>query len=284
MVSTIAEKQAELHSILMKLKPAKNSSCYSIPNQCWQEVHSAPAFSDYATSVGKFLLNNDVIDIASSESARHFLETSQAILRNQSSPQENKIPSDPEGYFKYVQTALPDVATSCAGSTIKADCYVKFGGHCKSINMIKNRALKRRNPPMSVRDLSRNLSEENAVHAAANPIDNPDFKRFNDVICLQQHSNTNGEKLNFFEFQTKHCQTNPLSECSDRKKLLERFLSEYGNGENPEETNTIAGFREILKDATYLKVSEIQIAVANNVTESPSELRERFGGDRKSVV
>lgn len=275
---TIRQRQQELYGIMMKLRPASGSKCFDVPNKCWAEAHTSSAFRDYSLRVRDFLVSNDVIDIASSENARRFMDTTADITRGNLKPFEGLEPRDPEGFFKYAQTAFPDVATACHGSNLAAECYGKFKPYCNGLQGIQRRLLKTKAVSLTGQDLKRSLDEDSAVHASANPTANMDFRKFNDQVCLQEHANQNGEKLNYFQFKSKVCGTNPLPECNDRRKLLGKFLGEYQDGGDPSLTNVLVGFSELIKDASYLKISEVQIAVANNLKESPRELRERFGG------
>ena len=277
----ISEKQNELFTILRGLKPAGNSNCYTVPNGCWQEIHDSGAFADYANEVGDFLINDSVIDIASAEAAQDYQAELQRIM-NDGELLINSIPTDPEGYFRYLQTANSEIASNCAGSTADPSCYTKFQQHCSNIKRIDERV--RQGLKRNSKDISSELNEDANIHAKMDVDQNPLFRNFNNSICLQPFSNAAGETLTFFQYRDKHCQgSNQLAECSDRQKLLSRYLLEHNNGGTIEEQNLRSGFANLVSDADFLTVSEVQIEAANNISESPAELRARFGNRFPSI-
>lgn len=273
---TILNKQQELFSILQTLKPAYDSNCTNLPNGCWEEVHSNGAFDNYNDRLSSFIMNNDVIDISSSQASQDYKEELERIMEDSSL--NSSIPTDPYGYFNYLQTANTRIANECSGTQADPVCYTMFNQHCSQLRVIDKRV--REGLKRNAKDIVDELSEEASIHAAINPNKNPSFRNFNDKICLQPFSNEEGESLNFFQFQTKYCQgLAPLAECSDRKKLLSKYLKEYSQNGELSDLNLRSGFANLINDSHYIDISRAQIEVANNITESPRSLRARFNGD-----
>lgn len=279
--SLITRKQNELFSIIQGLKPSSSSSCLSLPNGCWAELHRNGAFNRYNDAVSGYITSNEVIDLSSAYNAQEYRAELQRIM-SQGEVLIDSIPTDPEGYFRYIQTANTEIASSCSGSTADPSCYTKFQQHCSYITAIDQRV--RSGLKRSSRDISNMLTEDASLHASMNPERNPLFRNFNDNICLQPLSNTAGEALTYFQYKDKHCQgATPLPECSDRQQLLGRYLREHNSGGNDAERNLREGFANVVSDANFIEVSEVQIAAANNISETPSELRARFGNRFPSI-
>lgn len=277
----ILAKQTELFNILRTLSPADTSTCSSIPNGCFQEVHSNGAYSNYTSQVGKFLLDKEVIVMASAQAADDYM-AELAKLSSQGDLVLDSVPTDPQGYFNYLQTANRDIASSCAGETAQATCYTQFNEHCTHLRAIDARV--KEGIKLTSQDVMSNLREETSLHLNLDPSVNPNFRSFNDKICLQPYRNGTGVSLNFFQYQTQKCAAgSALPECSDRKALLQRFLSEHNVDENLADVNLRTGFSKLLGDAKYLDVSLAQVAAANNVSETPTELLARFGGEFPSI-
>jgi hypothetical protein len=277
----ILAKQNELFGILRTLNPAEGSTCFTIPNGCFQEVHNSGAYSNYTSKVGQYLLDKEVISIASEQAANDYMAELEKIS-TQGDLVLNSVPTDPEGYFNYLQSANRDIATSCAGETAQASCYTQFNQHCTYLRAIDARV--KQGIKLTSQDLMSGLREETSLHLNLDPELNPNFKSFNDKICIQPFRNANGESLNFFQYQTQKCFTgSSLPECSDRKALLKRFLTEHNVDENIADVNLRTGFSSLLGDAKYMDVSLAQVAAANNITESPDELLARFGGEFPSI-
>lgn len=277
----ILAKQTELFSILRTLSPADTSTCFTVPNGCFQEAHSSGAYSNYTSKVGQFLLDKEVIVMASEQAANDYMAELEKIS-SQGDLVLNSVPTDPQGYFNYLQTANTDIASSCAGDTAQASCYTKFNQHCTHLRSIDARV--KQGIKLTSQDVMSSLREETSLHLNLDPSLNPNFRTFNDKICLQPYRNAGGENLNFFQYQTLKCSGETrLPQCSDRKALLQKFLSEHNVDENVAEVNLRTGFSQLLGDNKYLDVSLAQVEAANNVTESPTELLARFGGEFPSI-
>lgn len=277
----ISEKQNELFSILQNLKPSSASTCLTLPNGCWAELHRTGAFNRYNEAVSRFITSDEVIDMASAFNAQEYQAELQRIV-NDGEVLINSIPTDPEGYFRYIQTANSEIANSCAGSSADPSCYTKFQQHCSYIQAIDQRV--RKGLKRNSKDISSMLTEDASLHASMIPERNPIFRNFNDNICLQPLANAAGEALTYFQYREKHCTgTTQLPECSDRQQLLSRYLKEHNSGGNEADRNMREGFANVVRDASFIEVSEVQVAAANNISESPAELRARFGNRFPSI-
>lgn len=277
----ISNKQNELFSILQGLKPSSSSTCLNIPNGCWAELHRSGAFNRYNDAVSGYITTDEVIDLASAFNAQEYRAELQRIM-GQGEVLIDSVPTDPEGYFRYIQTANSEIANSCSGSNADPSCYTKFQQHCSYITAIDQRV--RSGLKRNSRDISTMLTEDASLHASMNPETNPLFRNFNDNICLQPLSNATGETLTYFQYKDKHCQSaTPLPECADRQQLLSRYLREHNTGGNDADRNLREGFANVVRDARFIEVSEVQIAAANNVDDSPAELRARFGNRFPSI-
>lgn len=277
----ILEKQTELFGILRTLSPSEASSCFLSPNGCFQEVMSNGKYQEYSQKVGHFIAQNDVIDISSAQAAMDYQRELEKITSD-GEVLVNSVPTDPEGYFNYLQTANREVFNECSGAEVKPDCYTKFKDHCSHITAIDARVKK--GMKLNILDISAILREEASVFMNMNPAENADFRAFNDKICLDPYANSSGEKLNYFQFKAKHCGESPKPFCSDRKKILDTFLKDYNVGEVVADNNLRSGFQRMIADKTFQAISEAQVLAANNISESPSELRARFGGNFPDIT
>jgi hypothetical protein len=281
--SLILTKQTELFNILRTLAPAETSKCYEIPNSCQKEIFSSGAFETYTDKIGNFLIDEAVINISSRIAADEYASELERILQEGTQINQS-IPTDPEGYFHYLQTANQELSNSCAGVTAQASCYTKFSEHCRQLHAIDERV--RSGIKLTLQDLTSGIREEESVHVILDPALNPDFRSFNDKICLQAFRNTQGEELNFFMYREQKCKgaENDLPECSDRRALLSRFLNEHNVGSEIADINIRSGFNTMISQNRFMDVSLAQIAAANNISESPSELRARFGNEFPSIT
>lgn len=273
----ITQKQNALFEIILSLRQPEGSSCYSVPNACWRQAHENGTFEAYSQNVKGFLEDPQVMDISSAQSSRDYLEAL-ATLTDENF--QSTIPTDPEAYFQYLQTASPEIARSCYGEKVEASCYTQFREHCEQVRRIDSRV--RQGMSRDISDISALLEEEAFIHARMNPEDNPQFRSFNDTICLQSYTNAQGESSNFFQFQENRCrgEGTPLPECSNRQELLKRFLAEHNSGGTPENQNIRSGFANLIGEASFgfSEVTEAQIEAVNNITETPRQIRERFNG------
>lgn len=278
----ILEKQRELYGILRHLAPAEGSTCAQVPNKCFQELLTNGKYQEYANGVSRFLMDFDVIDIASAQAAADYDKELKRITDLGEQGTVGSVPTDPEGYFNYLQTANQQLLRECAGKEVKPECYTKFEGHCTHIEAIDQRV--REGIKLKGGEISNILREEESIHATLDPNKNPSFKAFNEKICRDPYANASGERLNFFQYQAKYCTgTEKLAECSDRKKLLTKFLGEYTQGDVEADRNLRTAFSKIISDKTFQAISEAQVVAANNISESPAELRARFGGSFPSI-
>ena len=278
----VLAKQTELYNILRNLAPAANSTCTQVPNKCFQELLSSGKYQQYTDGVSRFLMDFDVIDIASAQAASDYAKELKRITDSGEQSSVGSVPTDPEGYFNYLQTANQQLLRECSGQQVKPECYTKFSGHCSHIEAIDRRV--REGIKLQGGEISNILREEESVHATLDPNKNASFKAFNEKICLDPYSNSSGEKLNFFQYQAKYCSgAQRIPECSDRKKLLTKFLNDYSQGEVEADRNLRTAFGKIIGDRKFQDISEAQIIAANNISESPAELRARFGGSFPSI-
>lgn len=277
----ILEKQTELFGILRTLSPSEASTCFQSTNGCFQEVMSNGKYQEYSQKVGHFIAQNDVIDISSAQAAMDYKRELEKITSD-GEVLVNSVPTDPEGYFNYLQTANREVFNECSGAEVKPDCYTKFKDHCSHIVAIDSRV--KSGIKLNIRDISAILREEASVFVNMNPAENADFRAFNDKICLDPYANASGEKLNYFQFKAKHCGENPKPFCNDRKKILDTFLKDYNVGEVVADKNLRDGFQRMIADTTFQAISEAQVLAANNISESPAELRARFGGNFPDIT
>lgn len=279
----ILAKQQALYSVLRLLAPAADSTCMQVPNKCFQELLSSGKYQQYTDGVSRFLVDFDVIDIASSQAAADYAKELKRITDSGQQGEVGSVPTDPEGYFNYLQTANQQLLKECSGQQVKPECYTKFAGHCSHIQAIDQRV--REGIKLNSGEISNILREEESVHATLDPDKNPSFKAFNEKICLDPYSNAAGEKLNYFQYEQKYCSgAEKIPECSDRKNLLTRFLNEYSSGEVEADRNLRTAFSKIISDKKFQDISEAQVLAANNVSESPAELRARFGGSFPDIT
>lgn len=269
----LTEKKTELFQILRTLAPAAASTCFNVPGGCLNEIRSGKAYSDYSQNIGQFILNDEVVDIASAQASADYFAELKKITSERS---VEGVPSSPEAYFLYLQNANRAITEECTGSTVDASCYTKFDNHCSQIRLIDSRVKKGIKESSS--DLADILREEANVHVDMNPSTNANFKNFNDAICNTPYGDTNGESLTYFQYKEKNCGATSLPECSDRRKLLQRYMSSYSKGNDVSAQNLRGSFRSIIASEAPLAISEAQVRAANNVSETPAELRERFGG------
>lgn len=256
----INQKQQELFSIIKLLGMPENSPCFETPGACYQAVHQTGKYNQYSSAVRNFIFNDDVINISSAMNAEKF--------RARTSPEASstQVPRDIFAYFYHVQMMKPEIAQKCNASSVDSSCFLHFKEHCTNLSNLTTTAL----------DLESLLSGTESVHASLSPESNPDFRAFNDKICLQAFANPSGTKMNFFQYQTANCENNPIPECSDRKVLLKKFLTEFSSGDALETINLRSGFINFLSDEASFALSEAQIQIANNTDLTPTELRGLF--------
>lgn len=277
----ILEKQKELYSVLRNLAP-EQPSCMQVANKCFQELLSNGKYQKYTDGVSKFLMDFDAIDIASAQAAADYEKELKRITDSGEQAVAGSVPTDPEGYFNYLQTANQQLLKECAGKEVKPECYTKFSGHCSHIAAIDKRV--REGIKLKGGEISNILREEESIHATLDPNKNASFKSFNEKICLEPYGNSTGEKLNYFQYQAKFCSgEQKLPECADRKQLLTKFLGEYSQGAVEADKNLRLAFGKIISDKKFQDISEAQVLAANNISESPAELRARFGGSFPSI-
>lgn len=272
----VLAKQKALYEVLKLLAPSPQSTCLQVANSCFNELLTNGNYKKYTDGVSKFLMDFDVIDISSSQAKADY----EAELRRITSSGQvlvNSVPTDPVGYFNYLQTANKEVFRECSGKKVKPECYTKFENHCAHIYAIDKRV--REGIKLKSSDISSTLREEETVHASMNPSENANFRSFNDKICNDPYANSSGESLNFFQYQAKYCTaTARLPECSDRKQLLTKFLADYNVGTVESDKSLRSAFGQIIADRSFQAITEAQVIAANNINETPAELRARFGG------
>lgn len=277
----INRRQREFFNLLKTLAPATNSSCMNRENGCWEEMQRNGAYMQFKQNADAFLRTNEVTDIVSAQALD--LYRKEVIRITDGAENGRGMVFTPEGYFTYLQAEDPELALGCSGASARASCYDRFSMHCTQIRLIDARiknGLKRNGS-----EVVRELVTSQIVHGSLDPNQNMSFETFNDMICKHKYSNAAGEQLSFFEYRTRSCpgNGNDLPECSDRRKLLQRFSSEYQNGGEVADQNIRKGFSETLVTRKLGSVSRVEIEAANRVTETPRELRARFNGGYPAV-
>lgn len=269
----INEKKNELFGILKLLSPAQASKCFEVINGCLNEVRNSPAYSDYSNKIGAFILNDDVIDISSAQASADYFAELQRITSQET---VQGVPTSPEGYFNYLQNSNRDVSITCTGATVEASCYSKFDSHCEQVQEMDKRVKK--GIRLNSAELAEILREEANTQVDMDPATNAEFRNFNDKICNTASASASGESLTFFQYKDKICKDSPAPECKDRRKLLDKYLSQYGQGTEAGDRNLRSSFQTILSGDAPIAISEAQVRAANNVSETPAELRARFNG------
>ncbi len=274
--AVIAAKKTELFNIMRRLAPASGSNCAATENLCWREAQGSGAYREFSQAAETFLLNNDVVDIVSAQSATDY---EAEVVRLSS---DTRVPTTARGYSDYLQSEQQDIAFGCSGPSAEASCYERFALHCNRVRRISSRAAQSNS--LSGSEIIEELTSAQKVHGLLNPNQNMNFESFNDLVCLQNYQNASGESSNFFAFRTRVCSgASPAPECSDRRQLVGRFLREYNVGTDAADLNVRAGFADALGRPRFLAVSQIQVDAVNRITETPRELRARFNGGYPSI-
>lgn len=278
----IAAKQAQILQAIQKLKPADNSTCATKVNGCWRELQGNGKVNEFKADAMAITNDPQVHDIASAQNAKTYLDELRRLTEAGQIVSTPTVPTTPEGYFALMQNENGDIARRCAGSNVDASCYVSFANHCSAIRAIDNRV--RIGLRTTSSELTDQLFQEEVTEARMDPDNNPAFRAFNDSICLQAFADSAGRELNFFQYRDAYCSgENKYPECSDRKKLLSRFLREHNSGDESA-SSVRESFGELVESNEYVDATAAQVATANNISESPAQIRARFGGQYPTIT
>lgn len=278
--TVINRKKAEFFGILRSLAPAQNSTCSTEPNGCWREAQISGANQRFSEAAEAFLQNNEVIDIISSQTSSDYISNIQRILRRGNQQVDSE--ATPQTYFLDLQRSNRELVFACAGTNVESSCYQRFRSHCSVIKRLHHNA--KVSVSQTGSEVMRGLEAEMELHGTLDPRHNMSFDAFNDLMCRRNYTNEAGEASNFFAFRERLCSgTNNVPECSDRRLLLQRFNAEYSFGGTPSDKNIRQGFGAAVARRNFTTITEAQITAFNQITESPRELRARFGGDYPSV-
>lgn len=270
--SQIQAKQQSVYESIRTLLPAQGSSCLN-NNSCDVEALRNGNYENFRTRFNELLVEDPLIH-----------DISNQVSREEREAQINEIMADSQGsntdlgrYFYYLQNTNENLSRRCSERESNAECFQSFQSHCSSITQISALLKQGYNPKGA--DVVNRAREQNMSETSLDLRANVTFDRFNDQICHQVFANSAGEALNFFGFRDRFCSgESPIPECSSRTALLSKYLREYTEGEGEEVIRNRSLVSELVNSSTFISANRQTVATANLLDETPSQLRERFGG------
>lgn len=269
----VLERQRGVYDSLRLLLPPTGSNCLT-DNRCGDEAIRSARFAAFNQQLNNLFKTDPVLDDMTNGAQTRDLETQIRELIN--SP-AGTGPDNIEEYFYYLQNNSGDLVRRCSDSNADISCYSEFKDHCKRLRTIDRRI--KENASLNGEDILRRIQQQDRSETNLNLAENLDFQQFNDQMCLQVFKNTDGEELSFFGFQDKYCtETSSLPECGDRRALLRRYLREYTIGEGDAILSSRTTLSDLIEDQNFVDISSGALEAANQLNETPAQLRERFGG------
>ncbi len=269
----VLQRQQLAYSALRLLAPPASSNCLS-SNACRDEAIRDGRHAAFSTQLASlFRADNTLDDMTNSA---QLLDLEEQIRSLMNSPL-GAGPDNIDEYFYSLQRTNGDLVTRCSGPSADISCYTDFQEHCSRLRRIEQRIKK--NEKLNGADFLSSIQQQDRSELNLDLSENLTFREFNDQICLQVFKNAAGEELSFFGYQEKYCaSTTPLPECSDRRALVRRYLLEYTDGDGEEILSNRASLAGLIQDQNFVDISSGALEAANRLNETPSQLRERFGG------